>query len=118
MAEAFYKAKLHRVRADHEHDRDRRCRALGGGGQGHAAGRRDDCNLLFYEFGGECRKAVELIISRAIVDDYLLVFHEARISQSLDKSFGDSAPYSRPCGEPANDRRLALRVRSKRPTDR
>jgi hypothetical protein len=85
-AEAFDQAELHWVGADHEQDRDRRCRVPGGGGERHAAGYREDRDASLNELGGEPRKAVVLLIGRAIVDDEIAVLDQARICESVHKS--------------------------------
>src|SRR5260370_625558 len=115
---SFDQAELHRVGADHKHDRDRRCRAPGGGGERHAAGYREDRDTSLDQLGGERRQAVVLFIGLAIVDDEVAVLDQARISQSVHKSYGGTDTGAGAHADPANDRKLGLRVHRERPGHR
>jgi hypothetical protein len=68
------------------------------------------------QFGGERRKAVELIIRRAILNDHVAAFGEAGIFKALDKSFGRCSGGTGPHAQPTNDGKLGLRARRERPT--
>src|SRR5262249_35987433 len=70
------------------------------------------------ELGGEPREAVVLLIGRAIVDDEIAVLDQARISQSIHKSYAGTDPGAGPHVDPANDRKAGLRVHRERPGNR
>jgi hypothetical protein len=71
-----------------------------------------------HEFRGERGEAIIAAVRRAVFDDHVAAFNEARIPEPLHKSFGQTGSTAGSGAEPTDDRQFGLRARDQRRRDR